>query len=54
MARKRLAVFLTTKPSSIGANEITDNGRFNQRAAPERRRSLVERLYGASRAGDTS
>ncbi len=38
-------VMLMTEPPSIDANEITDKGYINQRAALEKRRSLVERLY---------
>ena len=38
-------ILLLTDPPSIDANEITDKGYINQRAALERRRDLVERLY---------
>jgi feruloyl-CoA synthase len=34
-----------TEPPSIDANEITDKGYINQRAALERRKNLVDRLY---------
>jgi len=36
---------LMTAPPSIDANEITDKGYINQRAALERRANLVEQLY---------
>ncbi len=38
-------ILLLTEPPSIDANEITDKGYINQRAALERRKDLVERLY---------
>jgi feruloyl-CoA synthase len=38
-------IMLMTEPPSIDANEITDKGYINQRAALERRKALVERLY---------
>ncbi len=38
-------IMLMTTPPSIDANEITDKGYINQRAALERRKDLVERLY---------
>jgi feruloyl-CoA synthase len=38
-------IMLMTEPPSIDANEITDKGYINQRAALERRGDLVERLY---------
>ena len=40
-------VLLMAEPPSIDANEITDKGYINQRAALERRRELVERLYAS-------
>lgn len=40
-------VILMTEPPSIDANEITDKGYINQRAALERRAGLVERLFAA-------
>ena len=43
MVPRRL--LLMTEPPSIDANEITDKGYINQRAALERRAALVERLY---------
>jgi feruloyl-CoA synthase len=36
---------LMTEPASIDGNELTDKGYINQRAALERRKALVERLY---------
>ena len=39
-------LMLMTTPPSIDANEITDKGYINQRAALDRRKNLVERLYG--------
>jgi feruloyl-CoA synthase len=36
-----------SEPPSIDANEITDKGYMNQRAVLERRKALVEKLYGA-------
>jgi feruloyl-CoA synthase len=41
-------ITLMTEPPSIDANEITDKGYINQRAALEKRHSLVERLYAKS------
>ncbi len=38
-------VLLMTEPPSIDANEITDKGYINQRAALERRAALVEQLF---------
>jgi feruloyl-CoA synthase len=38
-------VILLTEPPSLDANEITDKGYINQRAALERRAAEVERLY---------
>jgi feruloyl-CoA synthase len=38
-------IMLMTEPPSIDANEITDKGYINQRAALERRKELVEKLY---------
>ena len=38
-------ILLMTESPSIDANEITDKGYINQRAALERRKALVERLY---------
>jgi feruloyl-CoA synthase len=38
-------ILLMTEPPSIDANEITDKGYINQRAALERRKNLVDRLY---------
>lgn len=38
-------IMLMSEPPSIDANEITDKGYINQRAALERRKNLVERLY---------
>jgi feruloyl-CoA synthase len=38
-------IMLMSDPPSIDANEITDKGYINQRAALERRSDLVERLY---------
>jgi len=38
-------IMLMTGPPSIDANEITDKGYINQRAALDRRENLVERLY---------
>ena len=34
------------EPPSLEAGEITDKGYVNPRAVLERRRALVERLYG--------
>jgi feruloyl-CoA synthase len=45
-ASTRIArVHLMTEPASMDANEITDKGYVNQRAALERRADLVERLF---------
>lgn len=38
-------IILMSEPPSIDANEITDKGYINQRAALQRRAELVERLY---------
>ena len=38
-------LMLMSEPPSIDANEITDKGYINQRAALERRKGLVDRLY---------
>lgn len=38
-------IMLMTEPPSIDANEITDKGYINQRAALERRNDLVKKLY---------
>jgi len=38
-------IMLMTEPPAIDANEITDKGYINQRAALERRSDLVEQLY---------
>jgi feruloyl-CoA synthase len=38
-------LMLMTEPPAIDANEITDKGYINQRAALERRNDLVEQLY---------
>lgn len=43
-------IMLMTAPPSIDANEITDKGYINQRAALEMRKKLVEQLY----AGETA
>ncbi len=43
-------IMLMTAPPSIDANEITDKGYINQRAALEMRKRLVEQLY----AGETA
>jgi feruloyl-CoA synthase len=45
-------VLLLTEPPSIDANEITDKGYINQRAALERRAAEVERLYADPPADD--
>lgn len=45
-------VMLMTEPPSIDANEITDKGYINQRAALERRDNLVARLYSATPGPD--
>ncbi len=45
-------VMLMTEPASIDSNELTDKGYVNQRAALERRRSLVERLYAPTPDND--
>jgi len=39
-------LMIMTEPPSIDANEITDKGYMNQRAVLERRKALVEELYG--------
>ncbi len=44
--RVRRFMFMT-EPPTIDANEITDKGYINQRAALERRETNVEQLYGA-------
>jgi feruloyl-CoA synthase len=45
-ASTRIArVHLMAEPASIDANEITDKGYINQRAALERRADLVQRLF---------
>ena len=41
-------VMLMLEPPSIDANEITDKGYVNQRAALDRRRRLVDLLYAAT------
>ena len=41
-------LLVMTEPPSIDATEITDKGYMNQRAVLERRRELVETLYGES------
>jgi feruloyl-CoA synthase len=38
-------IMIMTEPPAIDANEITDKGYINQRAALERRNDLVEQLY---------
>jgi len=38
-------VLLMAEPPSIDANELTDKGYINQRAALERRAAFVEQLY---------
>ena len=38
-------IMLMSEPPDSDANEITDKGYINQRAALERRRGLVEQLY---------
>jgi feruloyl-CoA synthase len=43
-----------TEPPSADANEITDKGYINQRAVLERRKALVERLYGAATGDDAA
>jgi len=50
-SRRIARVLLMTEPPSADANEITDKGYVNQRAVLERRKALVDRLYGAT-AGD--
>ncbi len=45
-------IMLMTTPPSIDANEITDKGYINQRAALERRSQLVEQLYVAEPCPD--
>jgi feruloyl-CoA synthase len=52
-ASTRIArVHLLAEPASIDANEITDKGYVNQRAALERRAHLVERLFADPPASD--
>ena len=41
-------IMLMTAPPSIDANEITDKGYINQRAALEKRKELVKALYAAT------
>ena len=43
---------IMTEPASIDGNELTDKGYINQRAALERRRALVERVYADPPAAD--
>ena len=43
-------IMLMTAPPSIDANEITDKGYINQRAALEMRKRLVEQLYAGEPA----
>ena len=38
---------LMSEPPSVDGNELTDKGYINQRAALDRRKALVERLYAA-------
>lgn len=38
-------ILMMTEPPSIDANEITDKGYINQRAALERRKAFVDRLF---------
>jgi len=38
-------ILIMTEPPSIDANEITDKGYINQRAALERRKAFVDRLF---------
>ncbi|WP_341702355.1 feruloyl-CoA synthase [Ferrovibrio sp.] len=45
-------VLLLAEPPSIDANEITDKGYINQRAALERRHADVNRLYSRQPAAD--
>jgi feruloyl-CoA synthase len=45
-------VMLMTEPPSIDGNELTDKGYINQRAALDRRKALVERLYAEPPAAD--
>jgi len=46
---RRIGRFLVlTEPPSIDAGEITDKGYINQRAVLERRKSLVDKLYGVT------
>jgi feruloyl-CoA synthase len=52
-ASTRIArVHLMAEPASIDANEITDKGYVNQRAALERRADLVQRLFADPPAPD--
>jgi feruloyl-CoA synthase len=39
-------VLLMAEPPSIDGHEITDKGYVNQRATLERRKALVDKLYG--------
>ena len=45
-------LMLMAEPPSIDANEITDKGYINQRAALERRKPLVDRLFADPAADD--
>jgi feruloyl-CoA synthase len=38
-------VLLMDEPPSVDGNEITDKGYINQRAALDRRKAMVEKLY---------
>jgi len=52
-ASMRIArVLLLDSPPSIDANEITDKGYVNQRAALAHRADAVAKLFGAERSGD--
>jgi feruloyl-CoA synthase len=42
----------SAEPASIDGNELTDKGYINQRAALERHRALVERVYADPPAAD--
>jgi feruloyl-CoA synthase len=53
-SRRIARVLLMTEPPSADANEITDKGYINQRAVLERRKALVERLYGAATGDDAA
>ncbi|MCL5966047.1 MAG: feruloyl-CoA synthase [Deltaproteobacteria bacterium] len=46
-------ILMMTEPPSIDANEITDKGYINQRAALERRNSFVERLFAENPGPET-